>query len=133
MAYNNTEQRDLERAVLDWTYTGKTGRSSQAIAYTAVKGTPQSLFSHPRDPDDLRRCLLLLDEVPAAAKALPTLAEASPMWAALAGSWDTLADSLREEWGPDLSNPGWKPASNTYKAMHALLYPVEEETHQARR
>ena len=127
MDQNDTEQRDLERAVLDWTYTAKTGLSSEAIAYTAVKGTPHNLFNHPHDPDDLRRCLLLIERIPATAKALPTLAEASPFWDAIAGAWDTLSASLREEWSADLSNPEWQHAAKTYEAMRALLAPVEEE------
>ena len=127
---NETEQRELERAVLDWTYTGRTGRSSEAIAYTAVKGTAQRALNHPRDPDDLRRCLLLLQEVPSAGRALPILAAASPFWAAIVSDWETLNSSLREEWGTDLSNPGWQPATKTYKAMRELLAPLEEEARQ---
>ena len=123
---NDIEHAQLEHEVLEWTYTARTGLSSEAIAYTTTTGTPQNPRHHPHDPDDLRRCLLLLERIPAAAKALPILAEASPHWGVLVEHWDALDKSLRAEWGQDLQDPEHQPAVNTYAAMRELLAPVEE-------
>ena len=125
-----TEQRDLERAVLDWTYTERTGRSSEAIAYTAVTGEAHRPCHHPHDPDDLSRCLLLLERIPSAAAALPILASASKHWAALVTNWGLLDASLRTEWGQDLTNPKRQHATNTYRTMRSLFETVEQEAKQ---
>lgn len=54
----------MEKKLLNWMLTGETGLSSKAMAraFMDLKGRTD----HPYDPDDLNRCLLLLDAVPEA-------------------------------------------------------------------
>ena len=56
----------MEKKILNWFATGKVGVSSKAMACAAA-GLEQDktwFNNHPSDPDDLNRCLLLLEQVP---------------------------------------------------------------------
>ena len=128
---NPPNRDDLHTKVLDWTYEGETGSSSLTIARTAVTRAAWKPFQFPRDPDDLRRCLLLIQAVPETVDALPILAQASKRWRPLVEAWDQLSQSLKEEWGEDLSNPERNHAVNTYRAMRSALDPTEQATEQA--
>ena len=55
---------NFERHITDWMAKGETGISSRAIAFKILCQTfPETWDSHPRDPDDLRRCLILINQV----------------------------------------------------------------------
>ena len=73
------------------------GRSSDAIALTALTGIATMAQHHPHDPDDLSRCLLLLEGAPEARRALAMLARESPRWATLVENWEELEATLRRE------------------------------------
>ena len=112
----------------DWLDDGEVGISSKAIALTAArgaahKGRKYALGDYPHDPDDLRRCVLLLDRIPQARDlAFPVLVQRCPYWAALIPQWDRLVGMLREELEE------WTGlAPRTYEAMRAILDPIQEE------
>ena len=52
----------MKDKILNWFGAGQVGASSKAMALAAA-GMPNDK-SHPYDPDDLNRCLLLLEAVP---------------------------------------------------------------------
>ena len=59
---NDTE---LRGKILRWMATGETGISSKKMAFTAVGEEYEKNYpSHPHDPADFNRCLMLLDAVP---------------------------------------------------------------------
>ena len=104
-----------------WMTAGERGISSKAIALTALGGYPTGFDALPPwDPSDLRRCLLLLEEVPEAReKGLRVLAERYSRWAALLNIWDCLSETLRSEIGEELPPRG--PAPRTYALMREVL------------
>ena len=108
----------------DWLAYGERGLSSESIAYVTLGHEPKGrMVEHPFDPADLRRCLLLIEKVPACREAVGVLAKASPQWAMLWGMWDALSSNLREEIGADLPAMGMAP--KTYGMMRAALRKVQ--------
>ena len=103
--------------ITEWLAVGERGISSEAIALTALGERPTGCrASWPRDPSDLRRCLLLLDASPEARDdGLLILAERCPEWAALVNVWDRLSTTLRSEIGETLPPLGSAP--KTYALM----------------
>lgn len=91
-----------------WLAEGETGTSSATIAHFMlgrIDGFAE--VSAPRDLDDLRRCLLLLDRIPEWAERMPEMADV-PGWERLAPAWANLSASyLRER--PDLDGPAPEP------------------------
>lgn len=120
-----------QERVQEWFLTGEQGISSKAIIHTYLKGLPPSPLHHPLDQADLRRCMLLLEQVPEAREAFPTLAGASPKWKPLVEQWDNLTKLLREE-SKEPGNRGSAP--RTYARMKQLLEnttrPAREEKTQ---
>lgn len=76
-------------------------------------------MSHPLDPADLRRCLLLLKASPETRMRLSDMAVVSPEWRGLLAHWDELERTFIEEAG-SLEAPDWS-AQRTYDAMQAIL------------
>ena len=98
--------RGSRNAALDWLIHGETGISSRAILETALTGKAPEKALPPLDPGDFRRCILMLERVPAARAGLRTLGEKSREWQMLGEGWDELARTLREEWGRELEARG---------------------------
>jgi hypothetical protein len=111
-----------------WLAVGEHGMSSCAI-FVKLTGLPHRMlsdergFPHPLDPDDLRRCLLLLRAVPSLAPRIGEMAACSPQWAALAGAWDELTRLFAAELAPAHweQPPHGAMAPKTYARMRALL------------
>ena len=86
--------------LIGWIRNGERGLSSEAIVDHLARhplASARGLGSHPVDPSDLRRCVLLLDAVPTLRPLLPYMAEVSAEWAALVDHWDELEATLRRE------------------------------------
>lgn len=117
-----TEGSVADRLV-DWlAYSPHKGVSSTAIALTALGKIPEGRHSNPPwDPADLRRCLLLLDEVPEAFEiGVRKLAEVRTEWKSLLDVWDVLVATMMEEAGADWKNASGR-APKTYMMMRAVL------------
>ncbi len=110
---------------LEWMINGQVGKSSLEIIRTALTGEGGHHPRHPLDPDDLRRCLLLLEKVPEATAALPLLAKASETWGRYVPEWKRLESLLREETG-DIRNPKTSKAPRTHQAMLKVRLPEEK-------
>lgn len=107
-----TEQ---QRANL-WIVRGSTGLSSERIwAHMTGTVTEGRTTNYPHDPDDLNRCLLLLEAVPEWKARMGEMAAHGPVWAALAARWDEIAQCFIDEVGLNWSKGN--RASKTYDLM----------------
>jgi len=92
----------------DWLHHGEVGLSSKTI-WRVMTGHPVAARDQttPSDPDDFRRCHLLLEAFPAWRARLPEVAARYPAWAPLVREWDRLTALYLEEiptgYGPRLS------------------------------
>lgn len=113
----------LQTKTINWLATGSTGLSSKAMAFYLAFGQKTERGSYPHDPDDLDRCLRLLEAVPELRQYLPRMSEVSPHWAALLENWEAIEASHLEEVGL-----GWckaRKASKTYALMRGVLDAVK--------
>jgi hypothetical protein len=95
-----------QQRMLWWAQNGEHGVSSITIFRTL---RPENLsdfveFSryqqsngHPYDPDDFRRCYLLLKTIPEWRERIGEMAKVSQVWGALAESWNFLETMLEEQ------------------------------------
>lgn len=105
-----------------WCEHGECGTSSKTISHV-LAGRPRAMGlgafcphgrpSIPHDPDDLRRCVQLLDLIPEWVVRLPEVAERYPEWAPLVTSWPELVASMQGELPPG-------KAPKTYAMMQRL-------------
>lgn len=99
----------LERAAW-WTFHGEQGTSSNTMwsalaSYGKMFGyeyckdvlIPPSSYRHPCDPDDFRRCYLLLKAVPEWKLEFHKLRALSPVWIKLVDNWSLLEKMLEEQ------------------------------------
>lgn len=107
-------QVETYRRVIRWIAVGEVGASSTVMAAYLTTRTPGDR-SHPHDPSDLRRCLLLLDAVPELRTELRHMADVSPQWATLIAIWDQLEDTFRAE------TAAGRYAPRTYELMRGAL------------
>lgn len=111
----------LSAAATRWLACGRRGTSSNTIftKLTGLDALKGSYPDHPHDPDDLDRCLQLLEDVPELRAKLPQMAQQSPVWAALVENWDEIEQSHLDEVGL-----GWtkgRSAPKTYKLMRQVI------------
>lgn len=108
-----------------WLNWGERGLSSDSIV-SRITGAPIGSTrrigsSHPYDPDDFRRCELLLREVPEAREHMHLLAADCPLWAALVGAWDELVALAESEAPGVFSGRRGGRAPKTYARMQELF------------
>jgi len=108
---------DIENKVLIWLATGRVGSSSKAMALAACE--MQSDKSYPLDPDDLNRCLLMLQQVPEVRQQFDKIAALSEVWGRLIERWDEIEATFLEEAGFNWSKQ--KRAPNTYRLMKEVI------------
>lgn len=85
-----------------WLAVGDQGLSSCSIFWKLTGAKPdylngESEFCHPYDTSDLRRCRLLMEDVPEFKGRIREMAGCSPEWAALAEHWDDLCATMDAE------------------------------------
>lgn len=113
----------LSMAASQWLASGERGISSNTMftRLTGVNAIRRDSRGYPHDPDDLRRCRLLLEQVPELRDRVSEMAEESPEWARLVARWDEVCALMDEE------TPKWRDregtASRTYDRMKELLRP----------
>lgn len=101
----------LPSGVVKWLSSGERGRSSEAMCH-ALFGIPDKNTDHPRDPDDLRRCLKFVDALDQDIDK-DKISKMSDEWSALMESWDELLETFKEE-------STEKTAPKTYSLMKDL-------------
>lgn len=110
------EALPLREAVAWWLGHGERGVSSETIvAATVGMCEPQFSRCHPLDPDDFRRCYLLLKAAPGLREHFPKLAKESAVWSRLVENWDKLTMMLEEA----MSNKA-KRSTEMYDFMKSL-------------
>lgn len=112
---------ETQKQVINWLATGRVGSSSKCMAMW-LAFQKRTEISWPHDPDDLDRCLKLLDKAPGLRPLIPKMAELSPQWAALAPRWTEVELCHLDEVGL-----GWtkaKSAPKTYALMCSILHPT---------
>lgn len=116
----------LSKAARRWLAVGEHGLSSCAMFWRMTGVKPHYIegdddYAYPHDPGDLRRCMLLLDQVPELQPKLCAMSGCSPEWNALVSHWDELASLLESEF------PGWSEpnprgsAPKTYAKMKEVM------------
>lgn len=80
---------------------GERGMSSEAmhwVLYFNADGDKIPIVKrhHPADPDDFRRCYLLLETVPEWKAKLHLMKPVSPVWSNLVDNWDKLTEMIKE-------------------------------------
>lgn len=103
----------IQTKVLNWIATGRVGASSKAMAMAAC-GLPND-GSYPHDPDDLNRCLLLLESVPDVRDHFEKIAALGVVWERLIGRWADIEASFLDEVGLNWSKA--QAAPKTYALM----------------
>lgn len=106
----------MKEKILHWLVTGRVGASSKAMACAAVD-LPSS-GCYPLDPDDLNRCLLLLEQVPEIREHMDKVAAMNKTWAALVERWEQIEQTFLEEVGLNWSHGNRAP--KTYELMKSL-------------
>lgn len=87
---------DTARRAHFWWQNGERGQSSEVIfAVMTGEGVPRHR-AHPLDPDDFRRCYLLLITLPEWRENMAFLKPISPAWNNLVDRWDELTAMLEE-------------------------------------
>lgn len=94
----------LSANAAEWLANGERGVSSETIFthLTGVDALNRFPADHPCDPDDFRRCRLLLEQVPELKKNLGRMGTLSSAWAGLVLSWDRICTTM------DWEAPGWR-------------------------
>lgn len=107
---------NMKDKILNWFGTGSVGASSKAmaLAVTDVKNDG----SHPYDPDDLNRCLLLLDAVPEIRQHMDKIAEINETWKKLIDRWEEVEQCFLGEVGLNWTKANSAP--KTYELMKSI-------------
>lgn len=104
----------LPDGALEWHATGQRGSSSDTIFHHLL-GLPFNGHSMPADTADLRRCRLLLEQVPAFAAKFHDMAEVSGGWTELVGRWSEITALMDDE------NPDWRTAPGKCHRTYDIL------------
>lgn len=117
------------RNLTHWLAFGERGVSSNTIVEKITKLPSLGDFwaSHPADVDDLRRCLLLLDQVPELVEPFKTVMPlVSPYWAALVKSWTELETMLSDECPRWRERREFRACIKTAQKMETILTIVSK-------
>lgn len=76
---------------------GERGISSEAMWSVMFAGYGKKDLPHPHDPDDLRRCYLLLQTVPEWKEKLHLMKSVSPVWEKLIDNWELFTTLLEDQ------------------------------------
>ncbi len=80
-----------------WLKNGERGTSSETIfQYLSGRVIRNDNGCHPHDPDDFKRCYMLLKAIPEWKKDLYKLKELSNEWSNLVDNWDKLTEMFEE-------------------------------------
>lgn len=79
-----------------WLSNGERGISSETM-FSVISNTYRPRWTgHPCDPDDFRRCYLLLKAIPEWRAKMDLMRPLSKAWSNLVDSWDKLTEMLEE-------------------------------------
>jgi hypothetical protein len=109
---------DQNKNILDkmyfWLNHGERGISSETMFEILGNTNLDVRYRiHPIDPDDFRRCYLLLETIPEWKGDLDKLRNLSPVWSNLVDNWNKLTEMLKEQMQT-------KKANGMYEFMKSL-------------
>jgi hypothetical protein len=107
----------VPESVRTWLASGERGSSSETIVGRFLGLGITQYECEPSDPDDLRRCALMLAACPEVKAWLPKMASVSPAWKRLIDQWDELVALM---WAEALKNGNQCP--KTFKRMQRAVY-----------
>jgi len=84
-------------SITSWLAFGERGISSEAIVHKLVYGKTGRPRAYPYDPDDFRRCELLLRWEPLLRLQLHHMAEVDAVWAGLVARWKEIVELMEQE------------------------------------
>ncbi|MBX3579981.1 MAG: hypothetical protein KF723_22485 [Rhizobiaceae bacterium] len=113
---------DIEGRAAQWRRSSDTGQSSIAI-WEVMTGVPTPRTDHPHDPDDLGRCLRLLDLIPEWKPRLNLMCGLSKYWDALVQRWPEIEASYQAKISKPVGAGNW---GKTYSLMRSILDPIEK-------
>ncbi len=100
----NVEETKMLSCVADkikwWLVNGERGASAEAMfrMFTTTMVDPaKCTYVFPSDPDDFRRCYLLIKAIPEWRDRLPEMKKVSPVWENLVNNWEKLTELLEEQ------------------------------------
>jgi hypothetical protein len=103
--------------LMQWLLYGERGSSSEAMV-AHITGTGKKV-NHPYDPSDLRRCRLLVEQVPSIRISLSKMASCSAVWSRIIEHWNELCELMDQE------APNWRQCKGsspkTYELMRKLI------------
>ena len=113
--------------IIQWLANGERGISSNTMftVLTGIDALNGWRYDHPHDPDDLKRCRLLLERCPQLKNVFFEMEKVSKTWALLVSDWDNLCKTMDEEC-PEWRN-GKGSAPKTYEMMKAILRKAQEK------
>lgn len=112
----------LPPGAAEWLGAGERGMSSNTM-FTVMTGfvaCKDDRWSDPSDPDDFRRCELLLDAVPDLRGRMEMMRAVSPEWARLVDRWADIVRTFDEECPGWRGNKAWS-APKTYELMRSII------------
>lgn len=93
-----SQDKDINEKMMFWLAQGERGISSETMfEKLSGKKLRDSYHCHPSDPDDFRRCYLLLETIPEWKSRLCELRDLSLVWDKLVTHWDRLTKMLEEQ------------------------------------
>lgn len=102
----------------EWLANGERGSSSETL-FTRLSGIDACKYNnkpaHPYDPDDLKRCRLMLERCPSLQEKLPDAADISPQWAALVAAWGEICATM------DAESPNWRAGEGSAPKTYELI------------
>jgi hypothetical protein len=112
---NEVIDKTEEQNINWWLLNGEQGVSSKTMMKYLGFGGQWDINSerHPSDPDDFRRCYLLLKAVPQFKSKLHVMSSVSETWKNLVDHWDKLTEMLEEQMQT-------KKANGMYEFMKSL-------------
>lgn len=118
----------LSQEAINWLAMGERGMSSDFIfGYLGnidlLKGSGCPV---PYDSGDLRRCRLLVEQVPEFKGRIKEMASASPQWSLLVERWDEICSTM------DAESPEWRDARGRSAMTNAMLRQIREQADAAR-
>jgi hypothetical protein len=116
---------ETQQAVIKWLANGKTGLSSETMAFWLAFGILPDDSSYPADPADFNRCLGLLAVAPALRADLGKMKSVSKRWARLVDRWDEIERTFIEEVGLNWSKGRSLGAGKTFALMDVVMEDAE--------
>lgn len=103
----------------EWLHKGEKGTSSETM-FGAISGLKiYYRQSHPSDPDDFRRCYLLIKQVPQWRNELHKVAALSNTWFNIVENWDKLCEMMEEKMN------AWSRGEKSDRKMYEFMKSLE--------